>query len=149
MLNLNVLTTNGASGHLTTVLDMSKSGANINSNHQSYGISSRVLNTGTSSTNIAGYFISSGGTNNLALYVPQDGGKVSLGSLTSGINSILSINNGHFQAQQTTRPTIATTLNAGILSDGIVEQFSSDVAGTFSINSTANTNFGEQADYHL
>jgi len=145
LLDLNVLTTTGASGYSTTVLDLFKSGANINSNHQSYGISSRVLNTGTSSTNIAGYFMSSGGTNNLALYVPQGGGKVSLGSLFSNTNSILSINNGHFQAQQTTRPTIATTLNAGILSDGIVEQFSSDVAGTFSINSTANTNFGEQA----
>jgi hypothetical protein len=145
LLDLNVLTTNGASGHSTTVLDMSKSGANINSNHKSYGISSRVSNTGTSSTNIAGFFSSTGGSINLALYVPQDGGKVSLGSLTTGINSILSINNGHFQAQQTTRPTIATTLNAGILSDGIVEQFSSDVAGTFSINSIANTNFGEQA----
>jgi len=145
LLDLNVTTTNGASGFSTTALDISKSGANSNSNHTSYGISSRVLNTGTSSINIAGFFRSTGGTVNFALLVPPDGGKVSFGSLTSSTNAILNISNGHFQAQQTTRPTIATSLNAGILSDGTVEQFSSDVAGTFSINSTANTNFGEQA----
>ncbi len=145
LLDLTVTTTSGVSGFSTSVLNLFKGGANVNGNHKSYGISSTVLNTGINSTNIAGYFRSVGGTFNFSLLVPPGGGKVSFGSLTSATNAMLSINNGHFQAQQTTRPTIATTLNAGILSDGIVEQFSSDVAGTFSINSTATTSFGEQA----
>jgi len=76
LLDLNVLTTNGASGYSTTVLDLFKSGANINSNHKSYGISSRVSNTDNSSTNIAGYFSSSCGTINFSLLVPPDGRKV-------------------------------------------------------------------------
>ena len=145
LLELSVSTIDGASGFSTAAINVLKSGANINQNHTSYGISSRVSNTGTLSNNVAGYFRSVGGTNNFALLVPPDGGKVSFGSLISATNAMLSITNGHFQAQQTTRPTIATTLNAGILSDGTLDTYSSDVAGTFNINSTASTNFGEQA----
>ena len=145
LLRLNISSNTGESAFTSTVLQIERGGANVNSNHSTRGISSTVTNTGTSSTNIAGRFSSSGGTNNIAILVPPNGGKVILGSESSAANAILSINNGHFQAQQTTRPTITTTANAGILSAGTVEQFSSDVAGTFNINTTVNTGLGEQA----
>ncbi len=145
LLNVNVSSTNGASGFATSAISIAKSGANANQNHNSFGIASRVTNTGVSSENIAGYFSSTGATFNYALMVPAGGGRVCFGSGISPVNTMLSINNGHFQAKQTTTPTITTSLNAGILSDGTLEDNSSDVAGTFNINSTATTNFGEQA----
>ncbi|MES2775798.1 MAG: hypothetical protein V4722_16610 [Bacteroidota bacterium] len=145
LLSLGVTSTDGASGFTTTGLSISKSGANENAFHTSQGISSIVYNTGLSSTNIAGYFNSYGGTNSYALVVPQGGGRVTLGSETSSTNSILSINNGHLQSKQTTRPTIVTSIGAGTLSDGTVDEFSSDVAGTFTINTNVGTSNGEQA----
>ena len=145
LLSLGITSTDGASGFTTTGISIAKSGANENANHTSQGIYSVVSNTGSSSNNIAGYFRSFGGTFNYALVVPQGGGRVALGSETSSLNSILSINDGHLQAKQTNKPTITTSLGAGTLSDGTLEDYSSDVAGTFNINTNVGTNFGEQA----
>jgi hypothetical protein len=133
LLNLFSNSTNGASGFSSLLLDANKLGANANNNHVSIGIRSLVSNTGINSTNYAGYFQSSGGTNNYAMVVPANGGRVSIGSTTSAHDAILSISNGHFQSVQSTEPTIVANANAGILASGSVFANSSDMAGTFSI----------------
>ncbi len=63
------------------------SGANATSTQTTYGGYFSNTKTGTSSTNIAGYFNASGGTNNLAIYAPS--GIVTLGSTGAGYNGRL------------------------------------------------------------
>lgn len=133
LFNLFSNSTNGASGFISLLMDASKTGANANGNHYSIGIRSLVSNTGTNSTNYAAYFQSSGGTNNYAMVVPANGGRVTLGSINSSPDAILSISNGHFQSIQLSEPTIAANANAGILASGTVADNSSDMAGTFTI----------------
>ncbi len=53
-------------GTTACILKLDKSGAHAASSVTSYGLQSVITNTGTSSTNIAGYFSASGGTNNYA-----------------------------------------------------------------------------------
>jgi hypothetical protein len=133
LLNLSSNSTNGQSGFTSMLVDVTKSGANANNNHISIGIRSLVSNTGTNSTNYAAYFQSSGGSTNYAMVVPANGGRVSIGSTFTASDAILSITNGHFQSVQSTEPTIAANLNAGILASGTVADNSSDMAGTFTI----------------
>lgn len=133
LLNLFSNSTNGAGGFSSLLLDANKIGANINNNHVSIGIRSLVSNTGVNSTNYAGYFQSSGGTNNYAMVVPANGGRVSIGSTTSAQDALLSITNSHFQSIQSSEPTIAANANAGILASGTLSDNSSDMAGTFTI----------------
>lgn len=114
------------------------------SNGTGFGIFSEI--TGTASINYSGYFTAKGATNNYALFVPANSGRVSLGSASSAATAMLSINDGHFQSQQTVPPTIVSSLNAGILSNGSIELGSSDVAGTFTITSGGGTpSSGDQA----
>jgi hypothetical protein len=109
-----------------------------------YGVRSEI--TGSAAVNYAGFFSAKDATNNYALFVPANSGRVSLGSTSSDVNAMLSINNGHFQSQQTVPPTIVSSLNAGILSNGSIEQGSSDVGGTFTITSGGGTpSSGDQA----
>jgi len=136
LLNLSGTFNNGAFGFTTAMVNIAHAGTNANSNHTSIGVSAIVSNTGVNSTNYAGYFKASGGSFNYAIFVPEGGGKVSIGSGLASPNALLTIKNGHFESQQTVAPSIATTLNAGGLSDGTVEVGSSDMAGTFSINTT-------------
>lgn len=60
------------------------SGANATSTQTTHAGYFSNTKTGTSSTNIAGYFNASGGTNNLAIYAPS--GIVTLGSTGAGYN---------------------------------------------------------------
>jgi hypothetical protein len=109
-----------------------------------YGLRSEI--TGNAIQNYAGFFSAKDATHNYALFVPANSGRVSFGSASSDEYAMLSINNGHFQAQQTVPPTIVAYPNAGILSNVSLKPGSSDVAGTFTIISggAANTP-GEQA----
>lgn len=68
--------TAGTNGLLT----VSSSGANSTSSKVAIGIDARVINTGTTSTNIAGYFSASGGTTNIAINAPT--GSVVFGHTT-------------------------------------------------------------------
>ncbi len=61
-------TAGGASG-TSKLLNLARSGANTNASHTTYGLYSSVANTGTTSTNIAGYFSASGATTNYGLIV--------------------------------------------------------------------------------
>ena len=73
----------GGASNFSYLLNLARSGANTNSSHTAYGIASSVTNTGTTGTNIAGYFNASGATassattnNNAAINVPSGGGQV-------------------------------------------------------------------------
>ena len=70
-------TAGGASG-VSKLLDISRSGTNANASHTAYGLYSAVTNTGTTSTNIGGYFSASGATNNYGLIVGA--GNVGIGT---------------------------------------------------------------------
>src|SRR3972149_2683166 len=70
-------TAGGASG-VSKLLDISRSGTNSNASHTAYGLYSAVTNTGTTSTNIGGYFSASGATNNYGLIVGA--GNVGIGT---------------------------------------------------------------------
>ncbi|MCL4374504.1 hypothetical protein M1523_01445 [Patescibacteria group bacterium] len=96
--------TAGAASGTSTVLNISRSGANANTAHTAYGLYSTVTNTNvTSGTNVAGYFSASGATTaNYALYsaagVNYFGGNVGVGTTSPGaaldIAGSLLVNNG-------------------------------------------------------
>ena len=76
-------TAGGASG-VSKLLDISRSGTNANASHTAYGLYSAVTNTGTTSTNVGGYFSASGATNNYGLIV--ENGSVGIGTTAPGAN---------------------------------------------------------------
>ncbi len=80
-----------AAGNAKTALNVQTSGANATSTQTTYGIQSSNVSTGTSSTNIAGYFTASGGTNNYALIVPSGGGNVGIGTITPAVTDAIAI----------------------------------------------------------
>ncbi|MDF1498795.1 MAG: SUMF1/EgtB/PvdO family nonheme iron enzyme, partial [Patescibacteria group bacterium] len=70
-------TAGGASG-VSKLLNLARSGTNANASHTTYGLYSAVTNSGTTSTNIGGYFSASGATNNYGLIV--ENGNVGIGT---------------------------------------------------------------------
>jgi hypothetical protein len=72
--------TAGTASNNSRMITIARSGANASSLHTAYGLQSNVTTTGTTSTNIAGYFSSSGATNNYAIIVPSTGGRVGIGT---------------------------------------------------------------------
>lgn len=65
--SINSNSTDGSSSGSSILLNLSRSGTNSNSSHTAYGIFSDVTNTGTTSTNISGYFSATGASTNYAL----------------------------------------------------------------------------------
>lgn len=82
-------TSTAAAGNNQTLFEVSLSGANANSTQTTY--TTRFLNThtGTNSTNIAGYFSASGGTNNYAGIF--ENGNVVIGGSTGTANALLDL----------------------------------------------------------
>ena len=70
----------GAGSNTQTVLNIATSGANGTSTQTTYGTYVTNTHTGTASTNVAGYFSASGGTNNYGLIVAN--GNVGIGTTT-------------------------------------------------------------------
>src|ERR1043165_463763 len=62
-------TSTAAASNAQTILGIDLSGANATSSQTTYGSSITNTHTGTSTTNVAGYFSASGGTNNYGLLV--------------------------------------------------------------------------------
>jgi parallel beta-helix repeat protein len=79
-LSLASTSTGGLGSGSSYLLNLSRSGTNTNTGHTAYGIYSTVTNTGTTSTNVAGYFSASGATNNYGLIVAS--GNVGFGTTT-------------------------------------------------------------------
>ncbi|MFA6198730.1 MAG: tail fiber domain-containing protein [Patescibacteria group bacterium] len=75
---LSSTSTAGLGSNSTKILSIARTGANAIASHTAYGLYSTVANTGTTSTNIAGYFSANGATNNYGLIV--NGGNVGIGT---------------------------------------------------------------------
>lgn len=60
------LSSTSTAGDGSKLLNLSRSGANATASKTNYGLYSAITNTGTTSTNVAGYFSASGGSNNYA-----------------------------------------------------------------------------------
>jgi hypothetical protein len=73
-------TSTAAASNTQKLFNLSLSGANSNSTQTTYASYIANTHTGTSSTNVGGYFTASGGTNNYALLV--DSGFVGIGKLS-------------------------------------------------------------------
>lgn len=71
-----------AASNTQRVVQISSTGANANSSQTTTSLNVANAHTGTSSTNIAGNFTASGGTNNYAIIVPASGGSVGIGTST-------------------------------------------------------------------
>jgi hypothetical protein len=72
--------TAGTASNNSRMITIARSGINANATHTAYGLQSTITNTGTTSTNIAGFFSASGATNNYAIIVPSTGGRVGIGT---------------------------------------------------------------------
>ncbi|MFA4995380.1 MAG: hypothetical protein WC521_08790, partial [Bdellovibrionales bacterium] len=70
--------TAGTASGTSIVANISRSGASVAASHTAYGVYSSVTSSGTSSTNVAGYFNATGATNNYGLIVPN--GNVGIGT---------------------------------------------------------------------
>jgi hypothetical protein len=77
---LDIASTSTAAANGDRGLNVAISGANASSSVTRYGVYSNVTATGTSSTNVAGYFSASGATNNYGLLVPN--GSIGIGTQT-------------------------------------------------------------------
>ncbi len=75
-------TATGFTAATQALVAVNSSGTNGTTGVTIQGINSTVTNAGTTSTNVAGFFSASGGTNNYALIVPSGGGRVGIGTST-------------------------------------------------------------------
>ena len=128
---LNILSnsTAGVADSSSALINLARSGANAAASHTAYGIKSTIINIGTTSTNIAGYFSATGATNNYPLVLNGVPG----GTLT---DSVLSINttNGVVRTFNTNRFALAGT-------DWLITGNTGTIASSSAIGSIANNNF--------
>lgn len=61
------LSSTSTAGDESKLLQLTRSGANAGSGKKNYGLYSAITNTGTTSTNVAGFFSASGGTTNYGI----------------------------------------------------------------------------------
>lgn len=72
------------------ILRVSRQGSHASAGRTTYGLYTENTHTGSTSTNVAGFFSASGGTSNYALIVPASGGLVGIG--TSSPSDLLHAN---------------------------------------------------------
>ena len=68
LLGLSSTSTAGTASGISSILNISSTGANTNANHLNSGVIANVGNTGTGNTNYAGSFSAQGATSNYGLY---------------------------------------------------------------------------------
>lgn len=73
VLDLSSSSAAGTASSSSKVLNISRSGTNSNSSHTAYGLYSSVANTGTTSTNVGGYFSASGASTNYGIKISYPG----------------------------------------------------------------------------
>jgi len=145
-------TAGGASGN-SYVQKLARAGANANASHTAYGLYSTVTNTGTTSTNVAGYFSASGGSSNYGLLVPN--GYVGLGTTIS--NGSLDVR-GTYNAPTTgnglayfyTNDTQAANVGASLVlggRDGTIADRAFGIIGGFKENGTSG-NYAGYLGFH-
>jgi hypothetical protein len=115
---LNLATTSTSASDGDKALSVAVSGANGSASVTRHGVYSTVTATGTSSTNVAGYFSASGGTNNYGLVVAS--GNVGIG--TSAPSSVLDIN-GAVTQEGMSAPAVAPAGQGRIYFDSTSNKF--------------------------
>ncbi|MBX7153313.1 MAG: hypothetical protein K1X91_00005 [Bacteriodetes bacterium] len=124
-------TSTAAASNTQKILNISLSGANATASQTTYGQYTTNTHTGTSSTNIAGYFSASGGTVNYGIVVPS--GEVGIGTATPGYG--LEVDKATFYFH-----TGATPYMYGANSGTVAIGFSSAAASTLGVG--GNTSIG-------
>ncbi len=93
LVNLASTSTAGTVSDSSILFNLARSGANANASHTAYGLYSSVTNTGTTNTNVGGYFSATGAVTNRGLEVAAMTGATSTG-LTVGALSGTTANTG-------------------------------------------------------
>lgn len=104
------LSSTSTAGDGSKLLNLSRSGTNGSSSKTNYGLYSNITNTGTSSTNIAGYFSASGATNNYGLIV--ENGNVGIGTTAPDTKLYASVGDTS-TSSNTNLLTLAHTISGG------------------------------------
>jgi Chaperone of endosialidase len=145
--NVSSSSNSGAASSNSYLCYFSRTGANVGASHSAYGVAVIVANTGTTSTNIAGFFSASGATNNFAVQAP-------VGTSVFGATSIYTDGTIGTPILQSTAITgssagfvtrvasgaVATTMHGFVNSNGTV--------GTIGTNGTT-TSFNTTSDYRI
>ena len=114
------------------ILRIVSSGVNTNASVGSYGIDISTIRTGTTSTNVAGQFAASGGTNNYAIIVPASSGNVGIGN--SAPAALFSVgSSSQFQVDASGN----TSLGNGTLS-GNSNAYNAQTGTTYTLQSSDN-----------
>jgi len=139
LVDISSSSTAGTASSSSLLLNLTRSGANANASHIAYGLYSAVTNTGTTSTNVAGYFTASGATNNYAAIF--DAGNVGIG-ITTPTSELHLVDNVSGGMSSSTLQTIAST-SQGYTSGKLlnVDLTQSAATGTSVSGNIASVNF--------
>jgi len=162
-------TSTAAASNTQTLLNIALSGANGTATQTTYGLQVSNTHTGTTSTNIAGYFTASGGTTNWGIY---SNGSVTIGApnttdttaanglqVEGGLSILESAGRRRFQITNTGSGIKLFTINDDIIIDATYQVFQVKIASVekfkvsattltigdavnFSIGTTTGTKFG-------
>jgi hypothetical protein len=129
-LNITSNSISGSVNNSSNLISLIRTGANTNASHTAIGITSSVTNTGTTSTNIAGYFTASGASNNAAINVPSGGGQVIINQVAAASSSLTMVTAGStYSDNQVSTITMWTASATWNLSTSGTANFT-DLSGT-------------------
>lgn len=141
------------------MFEISSTGANSNSSVTKYGVYSSVTNTGTTSTNIAGYFNASGATSNYSIKaLGGNGGGLIFGDYNSTYGAIWSNNVTPINSNYVLISSGATTYFNGTSSLSLaisgspkltVSIISTTLANNLIVNSTVSSGTGSTAGFQF
>jgi trimeric autotransporter adhesin len=134
-LNITSSSTAGTGSNSSNLISLLRSGANVSASHTAIGIASSVTNTGTTSTNIAGYFKASGGTNNAAINTPSGGGQVIINQAAAANSNLTMVTNGSTYADNQVSSICMWTASAtwNLSTNGTATANYTDLSGTDAI----------------
>lgn len=153
-------TSTAAASNTQTLLNIALSGANGTAAQTTYGLQVSNTHTGTTSTNIAGYFNASGGTTNWGIY---SNGSVTIGApnttdttaanglqVEGGISILESAGRRRFQITNTGAGIKLFTINDDIIIDATYQVFQVKIASVekFKVSATTLT-IGDAVNFSI
>jgi hypothetical protein len=138
-LKLTSSSTAGTASNYSSVLELQRTGANANSSVQTNGLRSWVTNTGTSSQNVGGHFVASGGTFNYGIL--SEGTTYGVFGTSAGGHGVWGVTtSGDFMSGVYGQNTLTTGTGYGVRGDA---QGAKSVGyGVFGTSNNATTNYG-------